>query len=227
MDSSRGGRTVTTSATSSSRASLSPKVKRGIWIGAIVVLLLAMGLDTKVVSLSSSEGAPVGAFSPTTWAHQNFPKVQAGIEKRAVDASTLAAAIKANPAGAEKKYGVSGDTGPEFCVRFTGVAGKPDSGITPVKVPGVPKDLLIRVQTGPAINGTDLRDATGTITFGQFTNQIDYQNAGAALNDLLKKQVLAKVDTAHLTGKTVSVVGAFQMINPNGWLVTPAKLSVQ
>ncbi len=28
-------------------------------------------------------------------------------------------------------------------------------------------DLLVRVQTGPAINGTELRDATGEITFGQ------------------------------------------------------------
>ena len=217
---------MTTSATSS-RASLSPKAKRGIWIGAIVVLLVLMALDTKVVSLDSTAGAPVGAFSPTSWAKENFPKVQAGIDKRAVDAATLAAAIKANPTGAEKKYGVAGGTGPEFTVKFTGVAGKPDSGIYPVKVDGVPKSLLIRVQTGPAINGTDLRDATGTITFGQFTNQIDYQNAGSALNNLLKKQVLAKVDTAHLTGKTISVVGAFQLINPDAWLVTPSKLSVQ
>jgi predicted lipoprotein len=94
-------------------------------------------------------------------------------------------------------------------------------------VAGVPSDLLIRVQTGPAINGTDLRDATGTISFGQFSNQIAYQNAGSALNDKLKQQVLSKIGTASLTGKTISVVGAFQLINPKGWLVTPATLSVQ
>jgi predicted lipoprotein len=94
-------------------------------------------------------------------------------------------------------------------------------------VAGVPADLLIRVQTGPAINGTDLRDATGTITFGQFTNQIAYQNAASALNDQLKQKVLSKIGTSKLTGKTISVVGAFQLINPKGWLVTPATLSVQ
>jgi predicted lipoprotein len=87
--------------------------------------------------------------------------------------------------------------------------------------------LVIRVQTGPAIYGTDLRDATGTISFGQFVNQIDYQNAGSALNREMKKQILSKIDTATLAGKTVSIVGAFKLTNPNNWLVTPVKLDVQ
>lgn len=87
--------------------------------------------------------------------------------------------------------------------------------------------MLIRVQTGPAINGTDLRDATGAIAFGQFVNQIDYQNAGSALNKEMKKQVLSKIDASKLAGKTISVVGAFKLINPNNWLVTPVKLDAQ
>ena len=85
----------------------------------------------------------------------------------------------------------------------------------------------MRVQTGPAINGTDLRDATGTIEFGQFTNQIEYQNAGAALNDAMKEQVLADVETAELTGRTISVTGVFKLINPKSWLVTPVALEVR
>ncbi len=83
------------------------------------------------------------------------------------------------------------------------------------------------MQTGPAIMGTDLRDGTGTIQFGQFTNQIDYQNAGSALNKEMKKQVLSKLDTADLTGKTVSVVGVFQLTDPAKWLVTPVSLEVK
>jgi predicted lipoprotein len=80
---------------------------------------------------------------------------------------------------------------------------------------------------GPAINGTAVRDATGQISFGQFTNQIDYQNAGSALNDEIKKNVLAKIDTKNLTGKTISIVGAFQYVVPNSWLITPVKVDVQ
>ncbi len=77
---------------------------------------------------------------------------------------------------------------------------------------------MIRVQTGPAVNGTELRDATGEIQFGQFKNQIEYQNAGAALNNEMKKQVLQCVDVENLNGKTVSVVGVFKVVNPKtGW----------
>jgi predicted lipoprotein len=153
--------------------------------------------------------------------------VQAGSEKRAVGADVLAAAIAKNQAAAVTRYSIPGGTGPEFSVKFTGVVGKGDFGSYPVTVPSLRKSLVINVQTGPAILGTDLRDATGTIAFGQFTNQIEYQNAGSALNKEMKKDVLAKIDTAHLSGKTVSVVGAFVLSDPNNWVVTPVELSVR
>lgn len=221
----RGMGVMTEVAEDSLLRKLTPTMKRNMWIAAVVVLLVAMGFSTKVVN--SSAATPPGTFSASAWGKQKFPKVQAAIQKRAVDASALASAVNANAAGAGKKYGVETGAGPEISVSFTGVAGKGESGIYPVTVPGLPKSLLIRVQTGPAINGTDLRDAPGTISFGDFTNQIEYQNAGSALNQELKKQVLDKVDTAHLTGKKIAVVGAFALINPKAWLVTPAKLSVQ
>lgn len=193
-----------------------------------VVVLAAIALGTKVVDNSSALLAGKQKFSAAKFGQQNFPKVQAAVAKRAVPAAALAAAIKANPAAAAKKYGVavSGAVGPEISVSFSGTLGKADSGIYTVAVPGVPKTTVIRVQTGPAINGTDLRDATGKYQFGQFTNQIDYQNAASALNNELKKTVLAKLGTGSLTGKKVTGVGVFELINPNGWLITPAKLTV-
>ena len=139
-----------------------------------------------------------------------------------------ATAIAKDRATAEKEYGVPAGVGPEISVKFTGVVGEGKSGIYKVAVDGVPDTLLIRVQTGPAINGTELRDATGKITFGQFTNQIEYQNAGSALNKEMKKA--GSVESRHrarLTGKTISVVGAFKLVNPKSWLVTPVRLDVQ
>lgn len=194
----------------------------------LVILLVAMALGTKVVKIGSGSDATSKEFEPAAYGKKQFPKTQAAIEKRAVDAATLAAAIAKDQDAAGKQYGIAGGgVGPEMSVKFTGVAGKEDSGVYEVKVPGLPDSLLIRVQTGPAINGTDLRDATGDISFGQFTNQIDYQNAGYAINTEMKQEVLSKVDTTKLTGKTVSVVGVFQLINPDGWLVTPVKLDVK
>ena len=43
----------------------------------------------------------------------------------------------------------------------------------------------------------------------------------------MKKEVLADIDTASLSGKTVSVTGVFKLINPKNWLVTPVEMSVQ
>jgi predicted lipoprotein len=194
---------------------------------AALVLIVAMALSTKVVRIDSAANVHSGAFDAATYGASEFPKVQAAIVQRAVSAAALAAAVANDPAAAAKQYGVPTGAGPEFSVKFTGVVGDGDLGTYTVAVAGVPKSVVIQVQTGPAIIGTDLRDATGTISFGQFTNQIEYQNAGAALNTEMKKEVLAKIDTANLKGKTVSVVGAFALSDPKSWLIAPAKLDLQ
>jgi predicted lipoprotein len=196
-------------------------------VAVLAVLLVAMGLSTKVVGADSDLGAGPEAFSAEAWGAENFPTIQEGIAERAVPADELAAAILADPAAAGAEYGVDAGTGPEISTTFTGTVGAGQAGIYPVTVEGVPSDVLIRIQTGPAINGTDLRDATGTVEFGQFTNQIDYQDAASALNEQLKATVLDGVDTTALEGQTIEVTGAFQLINPAGWLVTPSDLVVQ
>lgn len=203
------------------------KWRRFALLGGVVVVILAIALDTKVVRIGSSEDLRQAAFSAAVYGAKTFPEIKAAIEARAVEAATLQQAIVADKNGAIAKYGVAGGSGPVFSVKFVGVAGERQaSGLCEVKVADVP-DVKIRIQTGPAINGTELRDATGTVAFGQFTNQIEYQNAGSALNNEMKKTVLAAVDTNALAGKTVSVVGAFRLINPKSWLVTPVRLEVQ
>lgn len=195
--------------------------------GAALVLLSAMIIDTKVVRIGSAEDADAGIFSPLKYGAAQFPKVQSVIESRAVDAAELAMALDKDQAAAEAKYSVPSSEGPEYSVKFTGTVGKQDSGVYDVAIPGIPGTIHVSVQTGPAINGTDLRDATGSIRFGDFANQIDYQNAGSALNNEMKKEVLAKVGITDLTGRTVSVVGAFQPSDPAEWVVTPVKLTLQ
>ncbi len=195
--------------------------------GAALVLLAAMALDTKVVRLGGAGDAQPGVFSPAAYGAATFPKIQSAIAERAVAAPVLAEALAKDPEAAAKRYGVPANGSPEFPVSFTGVVGSDDSGNYDVKVDGMPEGVTVKVQTGPAIMGTDLRDGTGTISFGQFTNQIEYQNAGSAINKEMKREVLSKIDTANLAGKTVSVVGVFQMTDPKAWLVTPVRMEVK
>lgn len=202
--------------------------RRIVVLVAMVVIVLGVIFDTKVVRIGSSDDMRQAGFSPETFGVQTFPKIAAAIEAKAVDGPALAAAIAASKDEAIAKYAVPTGSGPIFSVKVTGQAGtNPSSGIYEIKSPDLPPEIKVRVQTGPAINGTELRDATGTIQFGQFTNQIEYQNAGSALNNEMKKKVLAAVDTASLAGKTISVVGAFRLVNPKSWLITPVRLEAK
>ncbi|MDP3951761.1 DUF2291 family protein [Microbacterium sp.] len=209
------------------RPGLSKTAKRGVWIGVIVVIVALMFVGTRFVPSDSPLLQSAQKFDPATFGAENFPVVQEEILDRAVDADVLAEAIAADPAAAAEEYGVESSGGTVFSTTFTGVVGEGQSGIYEIQVEGLPDDMLIRVQTGPAITGTELRDATGEITFGQFTNQIEYQNAAAALNEELKAQVLSEVDAAALPGATVTVTGAFTLVNPAGWLVTPVELDLE
>jgi predicted lipoprotein len=203
--------------------------RRTVWTGVIVALVVAMGLGTKVVSGEELAAATPEVFNSVDYGATTFPIIQAAIEENAHDLGTVAAALAADQAAATAEYGVvEGTSFPVFSVTFTAVAGAVDAaGMVPFVVDGVPATVIVRMQTGPAINGTDLRDATGTIHFPDFTNQIEYQDAGAALNAELKVEVLAQLDAASLAGKTVTVTGAFQLVNPAGYLITPVKVEVK
>jgi predicted lipoprotein len=39
--------------------------------------------------------------------------------------------------------------------------------------------------------------------------------------------VLDPIDTESIGGKTIEVVGAFRLINPKNWLITPVRVTVQ
>ena len=203
-----------------------PGTKLALASGAALAVVAAMALDTRVVRIGSPADVQSEVFSAAAWGRSEFPKVQAAIEARAVEAAVLAAALRQDQVAAGAQYGVAADAGPEMPVRFIGQAGKQESGVYDVSIAGVPDTVHVSVQTGPAINGTDLRDATGLISFGQFKNQIDYQNAGSALNAEMK-HAIAKAAAGDLTGKAVSVVGVFQLTDADDWVVTPVRLEVR
>jgi predicted lipoprotein len=203
------------------------RVRRYAVIGVVVVAVIAaMALDTKVVKIGSADDAQEQGFSPDSYGQKTFPTIQQDVLSRAVEAKTLAEALQANQAEAVKKYGV-GTPLPVFAVKLEGVVQAGQMGIFPLKVEGMPEGTQVRLQTGPAITGTDLRDASGKIQFGDFTNQIEYQNAGSAINRAMKTAVLDKLDREALPGKTVQVVGVFRLLNAKNWMVTPVSMEVK
>jgi predicted lipoprotein len=206
-----------------------PSSRRGLMVsaGVAVALLVAIGLDTTIVPIGSDADVRQQAFAPDTWGEAEFPRVQAFVLEKAVDALVLAPAVMADKVAAGKQYGTPASTGSIMMVRLMGVVGTGKAGLYTLAVDGMPPEIKVRLQSGPAINGTDLRDAQGDIAFGEFKNQIEFQDAGSGLNRAMKKAVLDGIDAANLTGRTVEVVGAFRLVNPKNWMITPVQVTVK
>lgn len=200
---------------------------RPLMVAAVAVLIVAMAWDTTVVKTGADEGAEAQGFVAERFGIEQFTRIRESVTERAVAAPMLAEAVLEDSAAAGEQYGVGEGFGPVVPVALEGTFEEGASGIYSLIVPGVPDEITVRVQAGPAINGTDLRDATGEIGFGDFTNQIEYQNAGAAINDAMKAEVLAAIDTGDLSGRQVSLTGVFKLINPRNWLITPVSMDVE
>lgn len=84
-----------------------------------------------------------------------------------------------------------------------------------------------KVQLGPVVRGTALRDVLPFIPFSAFKNQIEYANVGRALNTHVFDSKLSKLDRENLIGKQVHLTGAF--VTPTTGaeiLITPSDLTV-
>jgi predicted lipoprotein len=207
------------------RRRLTPRV---VLSALAVLLVVAMVLDTtwKTGDVKVAAGGRE-AFSAPKYGRDNYPKVSTAITKSAVPLPTLVAALRKDQDAASKQYGHrEGSSPPAFSVSGEGVAGKVENGLMELRIPGVPKSTRVSVQVGPALNGTALRDATGTIHFGQFVNQVDYASAGTALNNEVKTRVLKGFDAKSASGKRVKLAGAFALLTPSVITVTPVQLEV-
>jgi predicted lipoprotein len=207
-------------------------VGRGRWLTlgrvgliALALLVIAIAATTTYRSADSSGSAGEPAkFDAAEYGAATYPKVVPAIEKRAVDIVTLQRAIAADSGAAGARYGTRQGTGPySYAVELTGTAGTVSGGLLAVTVPGIGK-AHVSVQVGPAVNGTALRDAVGFIKFGQFVNQVDYADAGTALNNRMKSKLLAGLDAASLKGKQITVVGAMTPLTGDVLTVTPVSV---
>jgi predicted lipoprotein len=200
---------------------------RWIAAAAIAVLVVLMAVDTEYRTVETAAAAAPKKFDPAAFGAQNYQaKVVPAIQAAAVDLPVLLKALADDKDAAGQKYGKRQGTGPyTFAVKATGKAGQAKSGLLPVTVKGLPDDTRVSLQTGPAINGTALRDAAGFITFGQFTNQVEYADAATALNNEMRDKLLKGLDVAALDGKDISFVGAFTLLTPQTVTITPVAIS--
>ncbi|MGR6915495.1 DUF2291 family protein [[Actinomadura] parvosata] len=199
------------------------------WIAgaAVAALVVLMAVDTEYRTAETAAAAAPAKFDPAAFGARNYEsKVVPAIKQSAVDLPVLLKALAEDKEAAGRKYGKRQGTGPyTFAVKGRGEAGAARSGLLPVTAEGVPAGTRVSLQIGPAINGTALRDAAGFITFGQFTNQVEYADAATALNNELRAKLLDGLDVAALDGKEISFTGAFTLLTPQTVTITPVEIS--
>jgi predicted lipoprotein len=83
------------------------------------------------------------------------------------------------------------------------------------------------VQIGPAMRGTAIRDALDFVSFGDFTNQIDFARFGKALNTYVNHEALEKLPRDTLVGRKVTVLGAYPFVSAAETpLVAPVEITI-
>ena len=180
--------------------------------------------DGQASAAKAGGGADPKTFVADNWASKIVPTVH----DKAVDVTTVAAAIAKDPAAAGKQYGHQSGTGSPFAymVKGEGTVTDVDTSVPTGPMTVMVGDTKVTIATGPVIAGTAIRDAVGFISFGDFTNQIDYADVANQINTKVKTDVIAKTDVKGAKGKKVAFYGAFSALSPGTIFLVPTELTV-
>ncbi len=195
-------------------------------VGALALLSLML-LNTRFISPAEERELNPPPFNATTYAATELPKITTAVGQKAVDVTELAPALAADEKAAGEKYGVSSGTSYTIPVKASGKVAEVDENFVLLDTPGT-GETKVRIPLGAALNGTPIRDVTGEITFGDFPGQTDYQQVANEFKTLMQKDIIGKLDTASLKGKTVDVTGAFATGGPpNSIIIQPLTIKAQ
>jgi predicted lipoprotein len=163
------------------------------------------------------------AYVESVWVSRVLPTV----EREAADCAGLVASLRVDRDGTLRRQG-RGPRGPAyFLVKGEGTVVSVDRssrvGLAGLDLGAADGRAEVWLQVGPVIQGMALRDSVGFIRFDQFLNQVEYAEAGNALNQRVLDAVLGGFGAEPAKGEVVSFAGA---LTPGERLViTPVRLA--
>ena len=195
---------------------------------ALIVLLFVFGNTTFLSDAEVAAEAPK-EFSLTDFAATNLPLIAADIQAKAIDIALVAEAADKDIVAAGAQYGRDlGNKSFVFPVKTTAKVKSVDENFIVLDVPGASAQDTFNIPIGLALSGNPLRDVTGKITFGDFYDQTQYQDAASALKDLVRSSIIDKLDLKNLTGKTLEIYGAWNNGPvPNTYNIQPTSIVVK
>jgi len=173
----------------------------------------------KVVSIEAEkQAAAAGAFNAKAWAEQLWaPKVLPYFASSAKPLPDVLAAVAGDLDAAGKQFGyrpAAVGSAWSFAVTGQGTVVKKHTesraGTLEVTVDGAAPDKPVIVQIGPVIIGSTIRDALPFVDFKDFTNQLEFADAGKALTALALAGITPVLESIK-EGSKISFSGAFPM----------------
>ncbi|MBN2536509.1 MAG: DUF2291 domain-containing protein [Spirochaetales bacterium] len=157
--------------------------------------------------------------------------------EQAVDIKIILDSAAADPLGTTEKYAhteTAENTNYNFIVKGTGriiSVNKVSKGSVNVDLPPYDNTADIQILIGPVISSTlnSIRDAYDDLSYGDFTNQLEWGDIGNRIKGIIKETVLNELDRENLADKPVTFYGAFTLIKPDDYSkieITPIKLEI-
>lgn len=195
-------------------------------VAALAVIALAW-MSTEVRSTDAVLASAEGALDPAAYATERYSaEIAPQIAEEAEPLPELLTALDEGAEEAEYGHSAGSSSAFSFPVTVTGTAGEAKGSILPLTVEGVSPEITVQIQIGPALNGTAIRDATGTISFNDFANQLEFQEVATELNNQVRETVLTEVTPSSLSGKTITATGAFTRTNPALVSIVPTSFEI-
>jgi predicted lipoprotein len=208
--------------------------QNSIRLSLAVAALCALSACKILPTGTSPGGDKPAAFDPDASVADIWDgKVLPYLKTKSGPYAEVQAAAKADPAAAGAKYGNTKKQANSPWTYAATIEGKIVAANTQSRAATIDVDVDgddkadARVQIGPAIRGTALRDVLDFVDFNSFTNQIDYAQFGKAFNMHVNKTVLGTLPRDALEGRTAKVLGAFAASGGTDLpLATPAEIEI-
>jgi predicted lipoprotein len=211
------------------------RIKSAVIFAVLAATLPGCKIIKTPTAAERAAAAAKSAFDPLAkvdaiWKSQALPY----LEKRAGALNDVTALIATSPDRAGAKFGnpkKQASAPWTYAVKIKGKVVAVDAasraGTMEIDADGDGK-ADAKVQIGPAIRGSALRDTLDFVDFNSFKNQIEWAQFGKAFNERINIDILKPLARDGLVGKTVSVVGAFPLPNSgDAPLITPSSLTVE
>jgi predicted lipoprotein len=201
-----------------------------------LAFLLALG-GCKIIKTPTAEEAAEaasGGFNPARQAAEIWDsKVIPFLDKRAGPFREVAALSKSDLDAAAAKYGHKEKEGSAPWTFAAKVSGTIIKAETASRAAYLDTDIDgdgkadVRIQIGPVIKGTAIRDSLDFVNFNDFKNQIQWAEFGKAFNTHLNALTLEKLPREGLDGKKVEALGAYPLPSSGQpALLTPATITI-